>query len=284
MRVLITGAAGNLGSKLIEHLQAAEWCSAIVGIDPKPRPEAGKLRSVVADLRDAGDRRWTDAVAEIDAIVHFAAQNPAPDSVWWEAAMSLDMTLNLLNCVGNRACRFIFASSNHVMGGYKDMPLPDGALLSADTPPVPGARMFDGKQYRTPTAYGSSKLMGERAVIARAAVGNGQFTGVNVRIGWVQPDENRPATLSLAGGGVNHGPGQPDAEELERGLKWYRGMWLSNRDFTQLMERALRAPAAGWPAHAILVSGMSNNTGTAWDLEPGRRLLGYNPVDDVAAA
>jgi nucleoside-diphosphate-sugar epimerase len=282
VRVLITGAAGNLGRKLTNHLQSANWCTDIVGIDPKSQADQGKFRAVVADLRDPADRRWTDAVARTDAIVHFAAQNPAPDSVWWEAAMSMDMTLNLLNHVGDRPCRFIFASSNHVMGGYKDSPLPAGALLSADTPPMPGTRYFDGVQYQTPTAYGSSKLMGERAVASKAAAGKGQFTAVNVRIGWVQRGENRPLTLNLDGAGVNHGPGQPDAEEIDRGTRWFRRMWLSNRDFLQLMERALRASAANWPTSAILVSGMSNNTGSPWDYTAGRHYLDYHPVDDVA--
>lgn len=283
MRVLITGAAGNLGSKLIAHLQSADWCSAIVGIDPRPLTGGGKLRAIVADLRDANDRRRTDAVEGADAIVHFAAQNPWPDSAWWEAAMSMDMTLNLLNCVGERPCRFIFASSNHVMGGYKDSPLPAGTLLSAETPPMPGTRMFDGVQYKAPSAYGSSKLMGERAVAARAAIGEGQFTGVNIRIGWVQAGENRPETINPNGGGTNHGPGQPDAEEIDRALKWFRGMWLSNRDFVHLMERAIRAPSANWPAPSIVVSGVSNNRGTVWDLEAARHFLGYEPRDDVAA-
>lgn len=283
MRVLITGAAGNLGSKLTEHLQAADWCSAIVGIDPKPMDDVGKLRAIVADLRDPTDRRWTDEVAQCDAIVHFAAQNPWPDSAWWEAAMSMDMTLNLLNQVGDRPCRFIFASSNHVMGGYKDAPLPAGELLSESTSPLPGTRFFDGVQYRTPSAYGSSKLAGERAVMARAAIGSDQFTGVNIRIGWVQRGENRPETINPFGGGTVQGTGQADAEEVARALKWFRGMWLSNRDFLQLMEQALRASAVNWPARTIVVSGVSNNTGTTWDHSAGRDYLDYRPMDDVAA-
>ncbi|UJW86397.1 NAD-dependent epimerase/dehydratase family protein [Devosia sp. SL43] len=281
MHVLVTGAAGNLGSKLISHLQDADWCSGITGIDPKPMESAGKLRAIVGDLRDPTDKRWTAVVGEADAIVHFAAQNPWPDSSWPEAAQSIDMTLNLLNRVGDRPCRFVFASSNHVMGGYKDVPLPAGELLTADTPPMPGTRMFDGRQYITPQAYGGSKLIGERAVMAKATASNGQFTGVNIRIGWVQRGENRPETINANGGGTNHGPGQPDAEEVERAMTWFRGMWLSNRDFAHLLQRALRAPADNWPKRAILVSGVSNNSGTAWSHAAGRDYLDYQPIDDV---
>ena len=281
MHVVITGAGGNLGSKLTAHLQSAQWCSAITGIDPKPLADSGKFSAVSADLRDPHDRRWIEPVQQADAVVHFAAQNPEPDSNWVEATQSIDMTMNLLQHVGHRPCRFVFASSNHVMGGYKDAPLPPDQRLTWDTPPRPGTRFFDGYDYCRPTAYGASKLMGERTVAARSA--SSSLTGVNVRIGWVQPGENRPETIDLRGAGRRTGPALPDQEEIERGMVWFRGMWLSNRDFLQLMEKAITAPADGWPARAIVVSGVSNNTGTAWNLEDGRSWLGYEPVDDIAA-
>ncbi len=281
MHVVITGAGGNLGSKLTAYLQSAPWCSAITGIDPKPLADSGKFHAVSADLRDPHDRRWIDPTRQADAVVHFAAQNPAPDSDWVEATQSIDMTMNLLQWVGQTPCRFVFASSNHVMGGYKDAPLPPGPLLTADTPPRPGTRFFDGHDYRTPTAYGASKLMGERAIAARCA--SSLLTGVNVRIGWVQPGENRPETIDLRGAGRRTGSALPDQQEIERGLAWFRGMWMSNRDFLQLMEKAITAPSDSWPARAIVVSGVSNNAGTRWNLDDGRRWLGYAPVDDIAA-
>ena len=61
-------------------------------------------------------------------------------------------------------------------------------------------------------------------------------------------------------------------------------MWLSNRDFVHLFERAVNADAAAWPAPAIVVNGMSDNTGMAWSLDQTRRYLGYQPRDDVNAS
>jgi nucleoside-diphosphate-sugar epimerase len=281
VHIVITGAAGNLGSKLTAHLQSAPWCTSIVGIDPKPLADRGKFHAIAADLRDPADRRWIEPVEKSDAVVHFAAQSPAPDSSWPEAAQSVDMTFNLLQHVGHTPCRFIFASSNHVMGGYKDAPLPVGESLRAATPPRPGTRFFDGTEYRLPTAYGGSKLISERAVAARSAAT--LLTGVNVRIGWVQPGDNLPGTVNPQGGGRRIGPGLPDQAELDRATTWFRGMWLSNRDFLQLMERALTAPADRWPTRAIVVSGVSNNTGTRWNLDECREWLGYHPLDDIAA-
>lgn len=281
MRIVITGAAGNLGGKLTNHLHSASWCSTITGIDPRPLPGSGKFVGVVADLRDPHDRGWIDPIRQADAVVHFAAQSPAPDSSWPEAALSLDMTLNLLQQVGHRPCRFVFASSNHVMGGYKDTPLAAGETLGATTPPRPGTRYFDGLEFRTPSAYGGSKLFGERAVAARCA--SSMLTGVNVRIGWVQPGENRPQTVHAHGGGRRVGPALPDGAELDRATAWYRGMWMSNRDYLQIMEKALTVPAHNWPGRSIIVNGVSNNTATPWNLEEGRQWLGYAPADDVAA-
>ena len=60
-------------------------------------------------------------------------------------------------------------------------------------------------------------------------------------------------------------------------------MWLSNRDFVQLFERAISAPTDTWPGPSIVVNGMSNNRGMAWSLEETRRYLGYEPQDDVYA-
>jgi hypothetical protein len=81
-----------------------------------------------------------------------------------------------------------------------------------------------------------------------------------VRIGWVQPGPNRPEDIP------------PDRDD------WFRLMWLSNRDYCQLMERCIReAPELRF----AVVNGMSANTGMRWDLDPTRQLLGYEPQDDV---
>jgi hypothetical protein len=58
-------------------------------------------------------------------------------------------------------------------------------------------------------------------------------------------------------------------------------MWLSNRDFVQLMEKALLADASGWPSPGIVVNGMSANRDMPWDVESTRRLIGYEPRDDA---
>jgi nucleoside-diphosphate-sugar epimerase len=282
--VLITGAGGNLGQKLIAHLLAQEWCERIVALDRSPPSTTpmDRVQWIAGDLTDPSDVQWREALAGVDAAVHFAAQNPYPDASWSDACASFDMTLALLAAVGRaRLQRIVFASSNHVMGQYKDAPLADtltpGALKTS-LPPGPGTRWFNGREMLQGFAYATSKLMGERACLAEAYRSNGALAPVCVRIGWCQPGENRPETINtsgLPGDDTNVGP------DTERDLQWFRNMWLSNRDFTAVMERALLADAAPWPEPGIIVNGMSANRGMPWDIETTRRLIGYEPKDNI---
>ena len=61
---------------------------------------------------------------------------------------------------------------------------------------------------------------------------------------------------------------------------WERQKWLSDRDFLQLVERSIAASDVRFAT----VNGMSMNAGMRWDLETGRRLLGYVPVDGLPRA
>ncbi len=229
----------------------------------KPLPEMDKLTAIVADTRDASDSRWIQPIGRADAVVHLAAVNPAPDSTWAEGVMAFDMTANLVLHAARHKCRFIFASSNDAMGGYKDTPPPGGRIDGA-TPALTGTRFFDGTGYKTSSAYGSTKILGERLLIAAALAWDGRLTGVNTRIGWVQRGENRAATLG-SHGAERKGELMPDPAEAARDLTWFRNMWFSNRDFLSLMEKAIRADASGWPSPVITVAGVSNNKGTLWD-------------------
>lgn len=289
--VLVTGAFGNLGQKLIRHLLGTPWCRRVIGVDRTvPGTAQNRVQAVAGDLTEANDPRWRAAIAEADAVVHLAAQNPAPNAPWPDAAASFGMTANLVTAASAaRVRRFVFASSNHVMGQYKDPPLADtigpGGLTTA-LPPAPGTNRREGEAIVRDQAYGGSKLMGERLCLGAATVSGGRLTAVCVRIGWCQRGENRPETIVAAG--VTPQDGRPavpggKAGGDERDLTWFRNMWLSDRDYAVLMERALVASPESWPAAGIVVNGMSANRDMAWDLDDTRRLLGYEPEDDIWA-
>ena len=281
LRVAITGANGNLGRKLIAAFLAAPDVAAIHAIDRDVAglsPHDARLFPIQADLRGPG---LLDALAGIHAVIHLAAQNPYPDASWEDASASFDMTAKLVDaCANASVSRLVFASSNHVMGGYKDTPvaLSDGSLTT-DLPPLVGTRVKTSEGLIDSTAYAAAKLMGERVVAVKAEAG--AFSAVLLRIGWCQPGKNSPETISAAGT-----PKSSLIEtdpEREHDLRWFRAMWLSNGDLIRCVLAALRAEASAWPSRAIVVNAMSANRPSPWDLSAGRKLIGYEPLDDASS-
>ena len=306
--VAVTGGLGNLGTKLLLHLARTSPCELLIGIDVRaPSPDqlqalqdaaaqnttgtTPAIELIECDLTDPRDSRWRDAFDRVQAVVHFAADNPYPDASWDEAAVSIDMTLNVaLAAAGSPAVeRFVFATSNHVMGRYKDDPLAatvGPGTLTPDRPLGVGTFWAETEPPLDATAYSTTKMVGERICQALGAQSNGSTTFVSVRIGWCQPGPNRPETLNATGeprAESGAAESHPDPEGYRRAERWFRLMWLSNRDFVHLFERAANADSSGWPAPAIVVNGMSANTGMAWSLDETRRYLGYQPRDDVNA-
>ena len=111
---------------------------------------------------------------------------------------------------------------------------------------------------RDSSPYGSAKLFGER--LGKCYAESHGLSVIAVRIGWVKAGDNRPVDLPL-----------------ERG-SWFRLMWLSNRDFCHLMERCVEAELV---TPFAVINGMSANTGMRWDIDYTRKLVGYEPKDDV---
>ena len=120
-------------------------------------------------------------VSQSDIIIHFAANNPFPDATWQESIDTLDMLNNVLlsctnplNLENNKKTRIIFASSNHVMGGYrsqggtlsraKDNGYTSTASLDPDTVPLnPGTKIELKNGYKMDaTPYAMPKVFGER--------------------------------------------------------------------------------------------------------------------------
>ena len=305
--VAVTGGLGNLGWKLLSHLAATGNFTRLVGLDivtaSPDKPQALQdlcphqnltVEFIECNLADWHDRRWRDALDTVESVVHFAALNPYPDATWQEAAISYDMTLNIGHAAADSLLveRLVFATSNHVMGRYKDSPLAEsigpGQLTEALDPAV-GTVVLVGSEVSDSTAYATSKLMGERLCRSLGARESRegtvtQTTFACIGIGWSQPGENRPETLSATGDPDIAAPDLPDGPEkeaIEQAERWFKGMWLSNRDFVQIFERAITTDGTTWPNGYLLVNGMSNNRGMKWSLDVAQTKLGYLPQDDV---
>ena len=139
--VLVTGAAGRIGTWLRGGLPERGWAVRCLDVVPVPdeRPDE---EQVLADVTDLG--AMVDATRGAAGVVHLAAV--AGESTWPAISHSnIEGTYCALEAA--RRCgvhRVVLASSNHATG-YT--PRPDGGLLSeADAPPRPD------------TYYGVSKV------------------------------------------------------------------------------------------------------------------------------
>ncbi|MBT3345630.1 MAG: NAD(P)-dependent oxidoreductase [Gemmatimonadetes bacterium] len=296
--IAVTGAWGNLGTKLLQHLSAS-GCAHLLGIDAQQVPdglleklhsaavEAGHpppiIEAIRGDLTDWQDHRWRDGLARADGVVHFAAQNPFPEASWDDACASIDMNLHVGEAaLASGTTRLVFASSNHVMGRYRTAGLGPGEL-TPDLMPGVGTIWQAGMTQMDSTVYAMAKIAGERICHGVAARSEGRLSCVCIRIGWCQPGQNHPSTLNASGTPTQASVAAEDEESAATG-RWFRGMWLSNRDFCQLHELALVTPRGAWPSDCLLVNGVSGNRDSVWSLESARRWLRYEPVDDVEAS
>jgi NAD+ dependent glucose-6-phosphate dehydrogenase len=237
--VLITGACGNIGRKL-----RAAWTDVydLILIDKHAGEDDPDV--IEADLSTLDDD-WITHFHGVDTVVHLAA-NPDDRAPWDELiGPNLDALANVFHAAALAGVeRLIFASSNHVMGGYKDL---DDAPITVDLEPMP-----DGP-------YGATKLVGERLgqSLARAF----DLTFIGLRLGWNQRGKNRAETL-------------PD--------DWSRKLWLSNADLIRLFDCAVEAEIED--RSFVVLNGMSRNHGMRWDLSETAELLGFLPVDDAFVA
>jgi uronate dehydrogenase len=246
--VCITGAAGNLGGKLRRHLDGRYPLRLL------DRQPGGDPAITAVDLA-APYRTWAHLLVGVRTLFHFAA-DPTANQTWPNLlGPNVDALVQALLAAREAGvARVVYASSNHVMGAYKD----ESGPITTDLPPRPGTRYVVDGEPRDSGPYGAAKLFGERLGKALAEAGGPSFLAV--RLGWTWPGDNRPQDLP-----ANREP-------------WYFAMWLSNRDFCRLMECCLLADPC---LRFAVLHGMSANAGMRWDLESTRRLVGYEPLDDV---
>lgn len=137
-RALVTGAAGFIGSHLVDRL-LADGCR-VVGVDnfdPFYSPEEKRrnlawaleqssFRLVEADCTDLGALELSLEREEFDVIVHLAAKagvRPSIDDPLAYVNANVSGTQALLELARRRStCRFVFGSSSSVYGGNTRVP------------------------------------------------------------------------------------------------------------------------------------------------------------------
>tara|TARA_B100000315_G_scaffold78410_2_gene71733 strand:- start:7693 stop:8505 length:813 start_codon:yes stop_codon:yes gene_type:complete len=243
-KVLVTGAAGQIGGILRNKLG---FKYDLTGVDRTAHYWPG---SHVADISDLD--ALMPAFEGQDTVVHLGG-DPRVNAPWESTFQN--------NIIGTRNVyeaarlagvkRVILASTNHVVGFYplKQDPykaIYDGRLDEVRRP----FRLLDDRDIRPDSYYCVSKAFGE----ALGSYFHDQhgLSVICLRIGWVMtPDDPTydPSALSL---------------------------WLSHRDAAQLVERAIDAPPS---VGFAIVHGMSKNDLGIWDIDAGKRIIGYDPVD-----
>ncbi len=245
-KVLVTGFAGKIGGIIGKNLSVNYELS---GLDLL---QVEGFKTTEANLRDLN--AIIPAFEGINTVVHLAADpNHKGD---WESNLENNIigTRNVFEAARlSGVKRIIFASSNHALGFFplRDNPykqIYDGKFQDVRQPMKPlGTGVVRPDGY-----YGVSKAFGES--LGSYFHDEYGLSVICIRIGWVmEPDDPTfaPSALSL---------------------------WMSHRDTAQVIQKCIDAPKA--VGFAVLY-GMSDNTYGIWDLEAGKNIVGFNPVDDA---
>lgn len=172
--ILITGAAGNIGTKVSAHLRAA-------GHDLRLLDRVAKDGVMAADF-GTWDEGWAAHFSGVDTVLHFAG-NPHGTANW--ASVKRDNiagTQHVLRAAREaKVRRVVFASTNQVMLGYRFKTGP----VTVDMPPAPLS------------PYGISKFIGEE--LGRAFTEETGIDFLALRIGYFQRGENLPGAHMAIG-------------------------------------------------------------------------------------
>lgn len=207
MRVLVTGAAGSIGTVVCNGL--TDRGHDVSGLDRVVEPEGFVGAWFTVDCADP------DAVAAVfdalersgpvDAVVHLASI-PTEASLPEILHSHVVTTAALLDAMVDHAVsRFVYASSNHAVGRTPRADLPDVPGLGVDAAPRPD------------TFYGVGKVAAE--ALLRLYVDRHDLDVVAMRIGSFLP--------------------QPETRR-------HLATWLSHDDAVRLVDAAVTAPDPGF--------------------------------------
>ena len=251
--VAVTGAAGMIG-RVVRARLADRY--ELRPLTHRPADFASRIIEV-ADLDSV-----VDAIRGSDVVLHLASTGHPISS--WARVLESDI-IGVHNILEGATIagvpKVVFASSNHVVGGYEMDEAP--ALYRAES----SREISEGSEIRADSLYGAAKAFGE--ILGRHYAEQRGLSVICVRIGTVRPDDD-PCSEGIASTAAWM---NLSAEERYERM---RSTWLSQRDCANLLAAAIDTDIR-WG----LVYGVSNNRRRFWSLEGARRLLGFAPLDQA---
>lgn len=215
-----------------------------------PSP-VGLRNRLVADVRDLP--AVADAFAGYDAVVDFA-NDPLFRQSWATSLENIQSTYaGLLAAQRAGVARYIFTSSNHVMGKYEqEAPFTSIARGEYDgLDPATLRRISSAMPVRPDSPFGIAKAASETAT--RYFAEEYGMSNICLRLG-----------TSLSGD-------QPTS------IRQFHSI-LSKRDLVHLYECAIEAPLS---LRFGAFFGVSNNKWRIWDISDTHELIGFTPQDDT---
>ena len=246
-RVLITGSGGRLGRAAVKALTAAGH--HVLGFDLRPTPGLPPSQSVVGSVLDAG--LLAHAVRGIDCLIHLAATPddscfPPGDSDNFESELVPNNVVAAYRVmeVARRAGvpKVVLASTGQVIDGH----------LDAWNIPVTVSAAF-----RPRYLYACTKVFLE--ALGRVYAEQHGLRVLAVRLGWCPRDLGQVAQIRAS------------VEDQD--------VYLSPADAGRFFLAAVDTPAAKLPAFAAVYCTSLPTRHLLYDLDPGRKLIGFEPQD-----
>jgi UDP-glucose 4-epimerase len=146
VKVLVTGAAGFIGSTTAELLLAQGH--DVVALDNLISGRKANAPSEALFVEgDCGDEALVRSLGPLDACIHFAARIEPGESMMYPEvffANNVSSTFRLLNAlVENGVQRFVFSSSCAVYGDQQEMPIDETRSINPHSPYGASKRMVE---------------------------------------------------------------------------------------------------------------------------------------------
>lgn len=273
-KVLITGAAGYVSSRMLDDLRA-KYDVILLDASDKNRDGETVDGVNVVNLIDPDRSLYKKYFEGVDAVIHLAHKGRAGEPIdhFFVEKQNVEMAYNVLRCAYDAGVRrTVIATSNHAADWYEHNLIHTRKMDVVEPYDFPLSDNFYG------WAKSSQEVMGflfangfpsfdhpsGREILVEGINAGRKLEVIMVRIG--HPRELEPERYG-------HDPAT---------FKRVLGCYWSQRDQAQLFTKAIETENIdnehGVPFH--IVYGISDNTRAFWSLSNARKALDYEPEDD----